>query len=162
MHLYMQAYAELLGDLLERMEGIFSELPVEALDWTPDPALNSLAILVVHTTGALRYWVGELLGGEPAYRDREAEFAVHGLSKAELHATLNETQAQVSRVLEALTPDDLEAKRYSPIHKDYFTGAFALARALEHTALHVGHMEVTRELWEQFDWGRKTSANGSL
>jgi len=62
MHLYMQAYDEILGNLLERMDGIFSELPVEALDWTPDPAMNSITVLVVHTTGTLRYWVDSRVG----------------------------------------------------------------------------------------------------
>ena len=155
MHLYMQAYNEILGNLLERMEGIFSELPVEALDWTPDPALNSITVLVVHTTGTLRYWLGELLGGEAAHRDREAEFSAHGLSKVQLHSLLNETQAQVSRVLEKIVPDDLATKKYSTIHKDYFTGAYALVHGVEHTALHLGHMEITKELWEQYVWGRK-------
>lgn len=152
----MQAYDELLEDLIERMDGIFSDLPVDALDWTPDPAMNTLTILIVHTTGALRYWVGEMLGEEPAKRDRQTEFAAHGVSKVQLHALLNETQAQIERVLEKLTLDDLEKKRYSTVHKDYFTGAFALAHALEHTALHVGHMEITRELWEKFNWGRNS------
>jgi uncharacterized damage-inducible protein DinB len=155
MHLYMQAYDEILNNLLERMDGIFSELPVEALDWTPDPAMNSITVLVVHVTGALRYWLGELLGGEDAHRDRETEFSAYGLSKTQLHTLLNETQAQISRVLEKIAPDDLASKHYSSIHKDYFTGAFALAHVVEHTALHVGHMEITKELWEQYDWGRK-------
>lgn len=156
MHLYMQAYDEVLGDLLERMDGIFSELSVEALDWTPDPAMNSITVLVVHTTGALYYWLGEVLGGEPAHRDRETEFSAHGLSKMQLHALLNETQAQVTRVLETIKPEDLGAKHYSTIHKDYFSGAFALVHSVMHTGLHVGHMEITRELWEQYDWGRKS------
>lgn len=155
MHLYMQAYDEILGNLLERMDGIFSELPVEALDWTPDPAMNSITVLVVHTTGALGYWLGELLGGEAAQRDREAEFSAHGLSKMQLHALLNETQAQISRVLDKLSPEDLARKHYSTIHKDYFTAAYALVHAVEHTALHLGHMEISKELWEQYDWGRK-------
>jgi uncharacterized damage-inducible protein DinB len=155
MHPYMQPYDEILNHLLERMDGIFSELPVEALDWTPDPAMNSITVLVVHVTGALRYWLGELLGGEAAHRDRGAEFSAQGLTKVELHALLNETQAQISRVLEKMTPEDLAVKHYSTIHKDYFTGAYALVHGVEHTALHVGHMEITKELWEQFDWGRK-------
>lgn len=155
MHLTMQAYDEVLGNLLERMDGIYSGLPVEALDWTPDPAMNSITVLVVHMIGALRYWLGGLLGGEDAHRDREAEFSAQGLSKTELHVLINETQAQVTRVLEKINPDELERKHYSSIHKDYFTGAFALVHVVEHTALHVGHMEITKELWEQYDWGRK-------
>ena len=157
METIIQPVDEILEALLDQMDGIFSDLPVDALDWTPDPAMNSFSILIVHTTGALKYWIGELLGGEPSGRDRQAEFAVKGLSKAQLHAHLNETRAQLTRVLEQLSLEDLDKKHYSAIHKDYFTGVFALAHAIEHTALHVGHLEATRELWEQFDWQRKSS-----
>lgn len=157
----MQAYDEILCNLLERMDGIFSGLPVEALDWSPDPEMNSITVLVVHVAGALRYWLGELVGGEAAHRERESEFSAHGLSKMQLHALLNETQAQISRVLEKINPEDLASKHYSTIHKEYFSGAFALVHAVEHTALHVGHMELTKELWEQYDWGRKSWDNAS-
>lgn len=159
MHIFLQAYDEAICNLLERMDGLFSGLPVEALDWVPDPGMNSITVLVVHVTGALRYWLGELLGGETADRDREAEFTVKGFSKMQLHAMLNETQALVSRVLEKLEPDDLATKHYSTIHKDYYSASFALVHAVEHTALHVGHMEITKELWEQYDWGRKSWDN---
>jgi len=150
----IEPYVELLDDLFDRMDGLFSDLPDEALDWTPDPAMNSMTVLIVHITGALQYWVGEMLGGEPAQRNRSAEFQAENLSKEELHDKLESTSAQIKRVLENLTMADLDEKYYSTIYKDYFKGAFALAHALEHTALHVGHMEITRELWEQFDWGK--------
>lgn len=148
----IEPHVELLDDLFERMDGLFSDLPDEALDWTPDPGMNSMTVLIVHVTGSLQYWVGEMLGGEPAQRDRSSEFQAENLSKGELHDKLESTSAQIKRVMEDVTMADLEEKRYSTIHKDYFDGAFALAHALEHTALHVGHMEITRELWEQFDW----------
>jgi len=146
--------AELIEELLGRVDGIFSDLPDEALDWVPDPAMNSMTVLVVHICGALRYWVGELLGDEPAHRDRPAEFLSRGLTKAELHQILKTTQMQTQRVLGNLRKRDLKTRHYSTVHKDYISGAFALAHALEHTALHVGHMEIMRELWEQFDWDK--------
>jgi uncharacterized damage-inducible protein DinB len=152
---FFETYAEMIGDLIERIDGIFSDLPMEALDWTPDPALNTMTVLVVHTMGALRYWVVQMLGGEDVQRDREAEFDAQGYSKSDLHDLLKETQEQVTAALDGLSMDALNDKQYSPLHKDYFLGRFALAHALEHTALHVGHMEITRELWEQFDWDRK-------
>ncbi len=152
---FFETFDEMIGDLIERIDGIFSDLPVEALDWTPDPALNTVTVLVVHSMGALRYWVVQMLGGENVERDREAEFDAHDCSKSDLHDLLNETRAQVHAVLDRLSMADLDGEQYSPLHKDYFTGRFALAHALEHTALHVGHLEITRELWEQFDWDRK-------
>jgi 2-keto-4-pentenoate hydratase len=51
--------------------------------------------------------------------------------------------------------EDLERDHYSVIHKDYFNGNFSLAHALQHTALHLGHLEIMRELWEQLDWNQK-------
>jgi len=154
----VKPHVELINDLFERIDGIFSDLPDDALDWTPDPAINSITVLIVHTTGALGYWVGEMLGGEPAKRDRSAEFRAHNLDKVELHQLLRSTLAQTQRVLNSLRMRDLKAMHYSTLHKDYFSGAFALAHALEHTALHVGHMEIIRELWEQADWGEGAEA----
>lgn len=152
---FFETYNEILDDLLERMDGVFSDLPVEALDWTPDPAMNSMTVMVVHTLAALDYWIGHMLGGKPSNRDRSAEFEVHGYSKAQLHDLLKQARETVNQVLDKLTLEDLDNKEYSAVHKDYFTGNFSLAHALEHTALHVGHMEITRELWEKFDWDRK-------
>lgn len=152
---FYQVYNDLFSELLERMDGAFSDLAEEALDWTPDPALNPITVLVVHTTGALQDWVGQMLGDIPTQRDRDEEFQAKGLSKFQLHELIRGAEEVVHQVLENSTKEDLEQKRYSVIHKDYFTGGFALAHALEHTALHLGHLEVMRELWEQFDWNQK-------
>lgn len=152
---FFQVYDEMISELLERMDGAFSDLSEEALDWTPDPALNSITVLIVHATSALRYWVGEMLGDIAMQRDRGAEFEVKGYTKYQLHELIHEAEALVHQVLGGLTLDDLEQKHYSVTHKDYFTGTFSLAHALEHTALHLGHLEVMRELWEQFDWDQE-------
>lgn len=152
---YFEVYDKMLSELLERMDGAFSDLSDEALDWTPDPAVNSITVLVVHTTAALHYWIGAMLGGEDVKRDRGEEFAVRGYSKFQLHELIRAAETTVHQVLENCTMEDLEKKRYSAIHKDYFDGNFSLAHALEHTALHLGHLEIMRELWEQIDWDQK-------
>lgn len=149
---FFQVYDELISELLERIDGAFSDLSEESLDWTPDPALNSITVLIVHGTSALHYWLGEMLGGESMQRDRSEEFKARGYSKHQLHELIHQAEEMAHQVLEGLTMDALEQKHYSVIHKDYFTGGFSLAHALEHTALHLGHLEVMRELWEQIDW----------
>lgn len=151
---YFQVYDEMITDLLERMDGAFSDLSEDALDWTPDPAVNSITVLVVHATAALRYWIETMLGDEPGTRDRGEEFKAKGYSKGQLHALISDAEEMVHRVLERCTMEDLTQKYYSVIHKDYFTGTFSLAHALEHTALHLGHLEIMRELWEQLDWNQ--------
>ncbi|MBK8022340.1 MAG: hypothetical protein IPK19_13175 [Chloroflexi bacterium] len=44
----------------------------------PGEDMNSLVVLVVHTTGSARFWIGEVGVGDPAYRDRPAEFQAKG------------------------------------------------------------------------------------
>ncbi|MBG0786827.1 MAG: DinB family protein [Anaerolineaceae bacterium] len=155
---FFEVYDKMLSELLERMNGAFSDLSEDALDWTPDPAVNSITVLVVHTTAALQYWIGAMLGDEDAKRDRGEEFTVRGYSKFQLHELIHAAEATIHRVLENCTMEELEKKSYSVIHKEYFDGAFSLAHALEHTALHLGHLEIMRELWEQLDWGQKGSS----
>ncbi len=151
----IEPFFELIEDLIERIDGAFSDLPVEALDWVPDPALNPITVLIVHSMGSLTYWVGAMIGGQSAARDRSSEFDAKGLSKKELHLLLENALALVKRILSDLDMARLDEKVYSPVHNGEFTIAFALAHAVEHTALHLGHIEIMRELWENFDWDQK-------
>jgi uncharacterized damage-inducible protein DinB len=107
-------------------------------------------VLVTHTAGAERFWIGEMAGGEPSGRDRAAEFRVRGVSVAALKALLDETLAHSLAVLERLTASDLEVRRFSPVHQREYRVAWALVHALEHTALHLGQAQLTRQLWDQW------------
>jgi hypothetical protein len=62
---------------------------------------------------------------------------------------LDDSLDYVHRVLENLTLPDLETSRVSSRNGREVTVAWALAHALKHTALHVGHIQITRQLWEQ-------------
>ena len=59
----------------------------------------------------------------------------------------NETFAQ--RVLGSLHLQDLEAIRISPRNGRESSVAWSLCHALKHTALHLGQIQLTRQLWEQ-------------
>ena len=142
----------ILEDYLERLQALHADmrsaiegLPQEALDWVPGKDINSLCALVVHTAGAERYWIGDVVGGEPSGRDRAAEFRTHGLDGATLKARLAAALAHSQTVLEELTLPDLEETYVSPRDGRQFTGAWCLAHAVEHTALHLGHMQIPRQ-----------------
>jgi len=126
-------------------------LPIEALNWRPltggdDHATNSLAVLVMHVTGAERYWVGEVFGGRPVQRDREAEFRAEGLTTEDLQRRLDEALSFVREVLTTTPAENLE--RTITVGERPVTGRWALLHALEHTALHLGHLQLTRQLWQ--------------
>jgi uncharacterized damage-inducible protein DinB len=149
MHPFFEAYLDRLQGLHDNILQAIEGLPPAALDWIPGPDMNSIAVLVVHTVGAERYWVGDVVARDPSGRDRTAEFRAQGLDAATLKKCLNETLAHTRGVLEGLTLRDLEAIRISPRDGREYTVAWALAHALEHTAMHVGHIQITRQLWEQ-------------
>lgn len=145
----LEVYLERLQALHVEIAHAIEGLPEAALDWVPGPDMNSLCALVVHTTGAQRYWIGDVVGRAPSGRDRAAEFRAHGLDRAALGKRLDETLAHSHGVLEALTLQDLEKLRVSPRDGREFTVAWCLAHALEHTAIHLGHVQIVRQLWDQ-------------
>lgn len=145
----LEDYWERLQALHEGIESAIEVLPLAALDWVPGPDMNSLGVLVTHVAGAERYWIGDVAGHDPSGRDRAAEFRTQGADAAALKTRLAETLAHSRAVLEKLTLPDLEARCVSPRDGRRFTVAWSLAHALEHTALHLGHIQLTRQLWHQ-------------
>lgn len=149
MHPFFSDYLDRLRIQHEALIAAFEGLPPQALDWTPGADMNSLAVLAIHVAGAERYWVGDVALGDPSHRDRPAEFATRGVSPQQMRDALDASYAYVRAALADLTPDDLLTVRRPPDRdRDYTTG-WALLHALEHVALHVGHAQLTRQLWDQ-------------
>jgi uncharacterized damage-inducible protein DinB len=141
-------------DLYDRFYELHSEiekgvedLPSVALDWVPGPEMNSMAVLVAHLTGAESYWIGVALN-EPPGRDRDTEFRTKGLGAEELKAYVASADNLARLALARFSLPDLEVIRHSPRNDKAFTVGWCLAHALEHTALHTGHIQLTRQLWD--------------
>jgi len=135
---------ELHKDVEEALEG----LPPEALDWSPKTGVNSITALVVHLTGSQRFLFGEVITRQDIHRDRDAEFREKGLSPDELKKHLNDNLTYIADILEPLTLSDLETKRMFRTRE--VTVGWVIGHALKHTASHLGHIQVMRDLWEQF------------
>jgi len=138
-------FHELFTDIQKALEG----LPQEALDWQPASDMNSICVLIVHLTGAARYWVGDVAMGDPSNRNREAEFHARGLDANDLKQRLQDTEAYLQSTFEKLKLQDLEALRSSSRDGRKFTVAWAMTHTLEHTAIHLGHIQIMRQLWQQ-------------
>ena len=148
MEQFLTDYLERLQSLHEDMKKTINRLPQTALDWVPAPGMNSLCVLVVHAAGAERYWIGDVACQDSSDRNRAAEFEVRGLEAANLEARLDQSLSFAGDALAGLKLVDLKEARTSPRDDRKFTAGWALAHALEHTALHLGHAQVTRQLWE--------------
>ncbi len=132
-------------DILASLEG----LPPEALDWVPGPGMNSLTVLVFHLTGSERYWIGDVAMGEFSGRNRDAEFAARGAGIEVLRRRLEDALAYAQNALARLNPEQLGQERLAPSDGRKVTAAWAVLHALEHACVHLGHIQMTRQLWEQ-------------
>jgi hypothetical protein len=141
---YLKELESLYNDAAKTIDG----LPQEALDWAPAPGTNSIAVLIAHMTGSQRFLVGDMVGDIPSNRNRPAEFAVKGLDQAALTAMLAQAMTVSRDTLAKLTLDDLASTQ--PHVKDgrSFTTSFALNHALAHCGVHVGHIHLTRLMWD--------------
>jgi uncharacterized damage-inducible protein DinB len=148
----LRDYFDILTALHNGLKQAIAGLPTAALDWVPGPEMNSIAVLVVHTAGAERYWIGDVAGGQPSGRDRPAEFQTQGLDETDLVSHLDDALAESEKILAQLTLEDLTALRSSPLHDREGTVMWAVLHALEHTANHLGHIQVTRQMVEQANW----------
>ena len=135
---------ELHNDVANTIEG----LPPIALDWSPKEGVNSITVLIVHLTGSQRFLFGEVIGGQDIHRDRDAEFRAKGLTPEELTKRLNDNIAYITGEMEKLTIPDLE--RNCMFRTREVTVGWVLGHALKHTATHLGHIQVMKDIWEHF------------
>lgn len=149
MILFYEALAERFHELHTTILKYLDALPDEALDWKPGPETNSVSVVIVHLTGAERFLIGDVIMQDPSNRNRDAEFLVKGMSKVDLVRRINDIEAYLIAAFERLRLADLEATRLHPRHGTQVSVSWALLHALEHTGTHVGHIELTAQLWQQ-------------
>ena len=132
------------ADIAQAVEG----LPLEALDWVPGAEMNSINVLVAHSLGAVRRLIGDVALGEPSNEGREEEFTTRGLSADEVKRRLASADEFLRNALPRISVSDLDVIRTTH-HNEQRSVAWTLLHALEHTGQHLGHIQITRQLWEQ-------------
>ena len=129
--------------LLETIAG----LDDEAVNWKPPvPSGNSLLVLVTHALASAEDNVVRRAGGKTVVRNRDAEFAATG-GASHLIARANEVRGRISDALAGLE-GRLDEERESTFGKwpTRWTARDSLVHAVSHTAEHVGHAQLTRDL----------------
>ncbi|HMO53349.1 MAG TPA: DUF664 domain-containing protein [Tepidiformaceae bacterium] len=139
-------YFDLLKDAL-------GGLPDEAVNWTPAPNTNSIAVLVHHSIAATRFWLRNGSGQVDSisrYRseDRAPAFQTSGASAASLAEAITAAAAEFEQILAAGTPECLDvAVQWD---EDPAAGRHAISglmHATSHLAEHVGQAQLMRDLW---------------
>jgi len=148
MQTFFADYLNNLQELHDDIENSVKELPAKALDWSPGEGVNSITILIVHLTGSQRFLFGEVIGGQDVHHDRDAEFRAKGIAPDELAKRLRDGIATITDALERLTVADLDTKCMFRTRE--VTVGWALGHALKHTATHLGHIQMMRDMWFHF------------
>jgi hypothetical protein len=139
-------YLERLEALQHRLHKEVRELPAEAMDWSPGADMNSIAVLLAHIVGLLREGVDIALDDPPG-RVREQEFQTRGVLSAEMLRRLDSVIDYARGALPRLGLEDLDKERKD--EDGLVTCGWALLHALEHAYLHLGHVQLTCQMWRQ-------------
>jgi hypothetical protein len=119
----------------------------DALNWRPGPDTNSAAALIVHIVGSQGALISAILQ-VPFERDRDAEFRATAESDTELLALLDQQEALLNELAPRITEADLtEIRERTDGRKN--TGLYWLFHNLTHQREHLGHIQLTKQMYEQ-------------
>ena len=133
---------------IDRLSQEIEAYSTDADVWASPPGiLNPGGTLAVHLAGNLHHFIGAVVGGSGYVRDREREFSVRGLSRAEILAEVAEARAAVAAALEALSDDHLTEPWTGggPLGKTATVGGMLLHLS-GHLMYHVGQVNYHRRL----------------
>ena len=131
------------------MLAIAGELGDERVNDRPNDMENTSTpfIILTHCVGLTRYWLGEVIGGGPATRDRDAEFSAQG-TVADLSQAVQALQSDLQAYIELVQFDQPAANpdRVRQPHMRTWTQGQFLLQCYKELAQHHGHMELTRDV----------------
>lgn len=149
----LKLYVDELHRLFDRLEKTVEGLDERALNWRPRVAEpNSIFVLATHIMGNAEGWILGIACGQHIPRDRDAEFVSSGRSAAPLIERAHELSGRIDDALAALPDDALDEPR-DPTQALWGVGTThpvsvreAFMHVLHHFALHLGHIDVTKDL----------------
>jgi hypothetical protein len=153
MNAEIAAYDSSIRDRLTRAVACLDGLTEAQLNWRPAiDATNSTYALAAHTLGNARAWVLGIACGRPIGRDRPGEFASAGSGAGPLRHELQSLSQQITAALTELDPARLD-HRFVPGQELWgentpreISVRDALMQVVEHASLHLGHLEMTRDM----------------
>jgi len=142
--------ASIAGILLRELTTLRREVeayPSDADLWRVVPGIsNSGGTLAVHLAGNLEHFVGAVLGGSGYLRDRDAEFAVRDLPRAEVVARVNRAIAAIERSFREIEDARLRAEYPEPVAKMRVNTGDFLIHLASHLSYHLGQVDYHRRI----------------
>ena len=138
-----ELYERDLKKLREEIEQIADEGDL----WkTSEGITNSAGNLCQHLTGNLQHFFGAVLGGTGYVRDRDAEFASKGTTKADLLAGIDAAETSVKDTLARLSDEDFARTYPIEVFDRPMTTGYFLTHLATHFNYHLGQINYHRRL----------------
>ncbi|WP_294213853.1 DinB family protein [uncultured Chryseobacterium sp.] len=115
--------------------------------WKSDKDIaNSTGNLALHLVGNLNHFIGAHLGNTGYVRQRDLEFSLKDIPKAELIEKVKATAAMIDSVLSQLSDEDLEKEYPLAVFESAMTTDYFLIHLLTHLGYHLGQINYHRRL----------------
>ncbi len=132
---------------LDKLKTEIEQFENEADLWKTSGAItNSAGNLCQHLTGNLQHFFGAVLGDTGYVRNRDAEFAEKGTTRADLLTDVDAALESVKNTLAKLTDGDF-AKTYPiEVFGEPMTTGYFLTHLATHLSYHLGQINYHRRL----------------
>jgi uncharacterized damage-inducible protein DinB len=132
---------------IQRLKAEIEQYSNEATLWhTEKNIANSAGNLCLHLIGNLNAFIGATLGNTGYVRQRDLEFSLKDVPRAELLAKLDATAKVVNEVLDKLQPAELEQEYPMVVFEKPLSTAQFLAHLTTHLSYHLGQINYHRRL----------------
>ena len=119
----------------------------EQVIWSTEQQIpNSAGNLVLHLVGNLNTFIGAELGKSGYIRNRDLEFSLKDIPRAELIHKIDATIEVVQAALATLTDADLDKEYPIVVFADKMSVAYFLVHLVTHLSYHLGQVNYHRRL----------------
>jgi uncharacterized damage-inducible protein DinB len=146
------AARENIDESLDELRKAVAELTTEQLNTRPvGETSNPLGVIVVHALASTRSWVALAVGAPLPDRDRPSEFETVVEDHARFLRLIDAQREAIGALLDRAGPFD-PARTGVPTWRgsgssEPVTAAWALQHAIAHLGEHVGHAQLTHDLF---------------
>lgn len=138
---------KVLKDLHAEILALLEAVGSEGMNWTSEiNDVNSMYAIANHTILSQYWWIQENLNREKIERNRPAEFTARADNVNNLRNLYKEIETLTRSVLENVPQQETQALR--EVKQRQVTVEWIVLHVIEHTALHLGHMQLMKQIWE--------------
>ena len=154
-------YRGMFDDRYAEIDELLADLPAEALLWKPFESSpwkgtsGQLGWIIAHAMSSAIYLMrrAEWTMGKREWKEIEGdqgrdEFSQANHDPENMRQRAKLTHDLINQMLDSITTTDLDASRPHPKRPEMvFTARYDIIHAFEHFSQHIGHAQLTRQLW---------------